>query len=126
MPEKLQYFGVWSLLVQNENPMILLLYCSTKSTWLLTFQQCSVYSSCEVGKLRCFSWIKERFGGPGVQFCVIGDGPEECEAAQFMKWPFIRINLRPNGTHRFPGLTTEAISRRISTFYGIDAKNSDL
>ncbi|KAK8505668.1 hypothetical protein V6N13_073356 [Hibiscus sabdariffa] len=36
-------------------------------------------------------WIKERF-------CAIGDGWEECEAAQAMNWPFIKVDLRPNSS----------------------------
>lgn len=74
----------------------------------------NVYCSSEVGKLQCFSWIKERFGGPEVKFCVIGDGPEECEASQIMRWPFIRISLGPDGSHRFPGLTLETFNHAIN------------
>ncbi|KAF5735079.1 hypothetical protein HS088_TW15G00578 [Tripterygium wilfordii] len=37
----------------------------------------NVYSSWEVGKLKCFQIIKERFSSPNVRFCVIGDGWEE-------------------------------------------------
>ncbi|KAL6008492.1 hypothetical protein ACLOJK_034004 [Asimina triloba] len=76
-------------------------------------------SSLEVGKLQCFSWIKERFNGPGVQFCVIGDGMEECEAAHTMRWPFIRIALPPNGFHRFPGLTTKMVDHYIDVIYDV-------
>ncbi|KAJ1257581.1 hypothetical protein BS78_10G007200 [Paspalum vaginatum] len=64
----------------------------------------SVYSSLKVGKLQCFKWIKERFDNPNVRFCAIGDGREECPAAQAMKWPFIKIELPPDAPHRFPGL----------------------
>nr|CAD1831055.1 unnamed protein product [Ananas comosus var. bracteatus] len=54
-----------------------------------------VYSSWEVGKLQCFRWIKARFDGPKVRFCVIGDGLEECEAARLMNWPFVKVDFRP-------------------------------
>ncbi|XP_034711852.1 eyes absent homolog isoform X2 [Vitis riparia] len=86
----------------------------------------SVYSSWEVGKLQCFSWIKERFSGPNVRFCVIGDGWEECEAAQTMRWPFVKIDLRPGSSHRFPGLTLRTVGHYFSIVYGIpDAENDD-
>ncbi|CAL9769805.1 unnamed protein product [Musa acuminata subsp. burmannicoides] len=78
----------------------------------------NVYSSWEVGKLRCFSWIKERFGGPNVRFCVIGDGTEECEAAQAMRWPFIKIDLRPSSSCRFPGLTMKVVQSYTDVMYG--------
>lgn len=78
----------------------------------------NVYSSWEVGKLQCFSWIKERFSGPNVQYCVIGDGWEECEAAQAMKWPFVQIDLQPNSPHRFPGLTLRTLGHYFSVVYG--------
>ncbi|RVW49963.1 hypothetical protein CK203_017190 [Vitis vinifera] len=85
-----------------------------------------VYSSWEVGKLQCFSWIKERFSGPNVRFCVIGDGWEECEAAQTMRWPFVKIDLRPGSSHRFPGLTLRTVGHYFSIVYGIpDAENDD-
>ena len=87
---------------------------------------CSVYSSWEVGKLQCFSWIKERFSSPNVRFCVIGDGWEECEAAQTMRWPFVKIDLRPGSSHRFPGLTLRTVGHYFSIVYGIpDAENDD-
>ncbi|MCD7448139.1 hypothetical protein HAX54_038695 [Datura stramonium] len=78
----------------------------------------SVYSSWEVGKLQCFSWIKERFSGPNVQFCVIGDGWEECEAAESMRWPFVKIDPRPSSFHRFPGLTPKDLGHYFSVVYG--------
>ncbi|WOL13230.1 hypothetical protein Cni_G21999 [Canna indica] len=78
----------------------------------------NVYSSWEVGKFQCFSWIKERFGGPDVRFCAIGDGIEECEAAEAMTWPFIKIDLRPTSQHRFPGLTMDMIRSYINVIYG--------
>ncbi|GJN14192.1 hypothetical protein PR202_gb00983 [Eleusine coracana subsp. coracana] len=77
----------------------------------------NVYSSWEVGKLQCFRWIKERFDGPNIQFCVIGDGPEECSAAQVMKWPFIKIEFRPDGLHRFPGLDMPTIQNYLDAIY---------
>ncbi|XP_072977905.1 protein phosphatase EYA [Typha angustifolia] len=78
----------------------------------------NVYSSWEVGKLQCFNWIKKRFTGPNVQFCVIGDGLEECAAAEAMRWPLVKIDMRPNGPHRFPGLTLGTIQSYIDVIYG--------
>eukprot|EP00262_Sarcandra_glabra_P010894 TRINITY_DN2650_c0_g1_i1.p1 TRINITY_DN2650_c0_g1~~TRINITY_DN2650_c0_g1_i1.p1 ORF type:complete len:322 (-),score=49.69 TRINITY_DN2650_c0_g1_i1:78-1043(-) len=86
----------------------------------------NVYSSWEVGKHQCFSWIKDRYGSPGVRFCVIGDGWEECEAAQRMRWPFIRIDPQSNNSHRFPGLTMKTVNHYIDVVYGIpETKNDD-
>lgn len=81
----------------------------------------NVYSSWEVGKLQCFEWIKARFNGPNVRFCIIGDGWEEGEAAQLMQWPFIKIDMRPGSSHRFPGLTLKTVGFYFSVVYG----NSD-
>ncbi|KHN45972.1 Eyes absent like 4 [Glycine soja] len=78
----------------------------------------NVYSSWEVGKIQCFRWIKERFNHPNVRFCVIGDGWEECEAAEIMRWPFVKIDPRPGKLHRFPGLTLTTISHYFSVVYG--------
>ncbi|KAK1285668.1 hypothetical protein QJS10_CPB20g01280 [Acorus calamus] len=90
------------------------------------FSYKQVYSSWEVGKLQCFTWIKARFGGPSVRFCVIGDGFEECEAAERMRWPFIQIDLQPNGPHRFPGLTMDLMGHYINVVYDTsDAKKDD-
>lgn len=85
-----------------------------------------VFSSWDVGKTQCFSWIRDRFGGPNVQFCVIGDGIEECEGAEAMKWPFIQIDPKPSGFHRFPGLTQKTIGHYLSVVYGsqTDAETS--
>ncbi|KAM7493965.1 hypothetical protein LguiB_028574 [Lonicera macranthoides] len=84
----------------------------------------NVYSSWEVGKPQCFSYIKERFTGPNVRFCVIGDGWEECEAAQTMKWPFVQIDPRPAGPHRFPGLTLKTLGHYFAVVYGnVDEEN---
>lgn len=77
----------------------------------------NVFSSWDVGKLQCFKWIRERFSSPNVQFCVIGDGWEECEAAEAMKWPFVKIEPRPDGYHRFPGLTLRDLDPYISVIY---------
>ncbi|KAH7687341.1 Protein-tyrosine-phosphatase protein [Dioscorea alata] len=87
------------------------------------FSYDNVYSSWDVGKLQCFSWIKERFSGQAVRFCVIGDGMEECMAAQRMSWPFIQIDFRPGGVHRFPGLTLRMVEHYIDVIYG--PSNSD-
>ncbi|XP_057510270.1 eyes absent homolog isoform X2 [Actinidia eriantha] len=91
---------------------------------LITYE--NVYSSWEVGKLQCFSWIRERFSGPNVQFCVIGDGWEECDAAQAMRWPFVKIDVQPSSSHRFPGLTLTTLGHYFSVVYGnSDARNDD-
>ncbi|XP_004300253.1 PREDICTED: eyes absent homolog 3 [Fragaria vesca subsp. vesca] len=81
----------------------------------------NVYSSWEVGKLQCFQWIKARFNDPKVRFCVIGDGWEEGEAAQLMQWPFIKIDMQPGSSHRFPGLTLRTVGFYFAVVYG----NSD-
>lgn len=86
----------------------------------------SVYSSWEVGKLQCFSWIKERFNGPNVQFCVIGDGWEECEAAESMRWPFVKIDPQPSCYHRFPGLTPKDLGHYFSVVYGDSDEKDNL
>lgn len=78
----------------------------------------NVYSSWEVGKLQCFQQIKVRFNHPNVRFCVIGDGWEECEAAQAMQWPLVKIDMRPGGSHRFPGLTSRTLGFYFSVVYG--------
>ncbi|XVF13601.1 hypothetical protein REPUB_Repub08aG0221700 [Reevesia pubescens] len=85
----------------------------------------NVYSSWDVGKLQCFQWIKERFNNRNVRFCAIGDGWEECEAAQAMKWPFIKIDLRPSSSHRFPGLTLKTIRLYFSIVYGSPDSEND-
>ncbi|CAI8609440.1 unnamed protein product [Vicia faba] len=77
----------------------------------------NVYSSWDVGKTQCFRWIKERFNHPNVRFCVIGDGWEECEAAEIMRWPFIKIDPRPGKPHRFPGLTSKTVGHYFSVVY---------
>lgn len=84
----------------------------------------NVYSSLDVGKLQCFTWIKERFGGPNVQFCVIGDGWEECEASQSMRWPFVQIDPQPSSLHRFPGLNSGELRHYFSIVYGDDEEDS--
>ena len=53
-----------------------------------------------------------------VSFCVIGDGWEECEAAEIMRWPFVKIDPRPGKLHRVPGLTLTSISHYFSVVYG--------
>lgn len=85
----------------------------------------NVYSSWDVGKIRCFSWIKERFSGPNVQFCVIGDGWEECEAAEMLRWPFVKIDPKPEGFHRFPGLTLKTVGHYLSVVYDRPDAESD-
>ncbi|EPS73027.1 hypothetical protein M569_01732 [Genlisea aurea] len=83
----------------------------------------NVYSSLEVGKLQCFSWIKERFSGRDARFCVVGDGWEECEGAESMKWPFVRIDIRPGSVCRFPGLTCEDLRHYFNVVYGTEEGN---
>ncbi|KAJ9152591.1 hypothetical protein P3X46_026145 [Hevea brasiliensis] len=78
----------------------------------------NVYSSWEVGKLQCFQWIKDRFNSPNFHFCVIGDGYEECEAAQVMRWPFVKIDPCPGSGHRFPGLTLRTVGYYFDVVYG--------
>lgn len=85
----------------------------------------NVYSSWEVGKLQCFQWIKKRFDKSNVRFCVIGDGWEECEAAQSMKWPFVKIDLQPRSPHRFPGLSLKTLGSYLSVIYGNSDSSSD-
>lgn len=85
----------------------------------------NVYSSWEVGKLQCFKWIKERFNETNVRFCVIGDGWEECEAAQSLKWPFVKIELQPGSPHRFPGLSLKTLGFYFSVIYGNSDSSSD-
>ncbi|XP_039842054.1 eyes absent homolog isoform X1 [Panicum virgatum] len=83
----------------------------------------NVYSSWEVGKLQCFKWIKERFDGPNVRFCAIGDGHEECSAAQVMKWPFIKIEFQPDAPHRFPGLDMPTVQTYMDVIYESSSKD---
>ncbi|KAK1379121.1 Protein-tyrosine-phosphatase [Heracleum sosnowskyi] len=85
----------------------------------------NVYSSWEVGKLQCFTWIKERFSGQNIQFCVIGDGWEECEAAQSMKWPFVQVDPRPGSPHRFPGLNVSTLGNYLAVIYDQTNKETD-
>lgn len=89
------------------------------------FTKLPVYSSWEVGKLQCFSLIKERFNGPNVKFCVIGDGWEECEAAETMRWPFVKVDPGPTSYHRFPGLTLRDLDLYFSVVYGDAVKKDD-
>ncbi|PWA81007.1 EYA-like protein [Artemisia annua] len=90
------------------------------------FSYDNVYSSWEVGKYQCFSLIKERFNGPNVQFCAIGDGWEECEASENMQWPFVQMDPGPVTTsQRFPGLNLETLGHYISVVYGGDSDDED-
>lgn len=104
------------LIGQNTNPRILETYI---------YVILSVYSSWEVGKLQCFTWIKERFSGQNIQFCVIGDGWEECEAAQSMKWPFVQVDPRPGSSHRFPGLNVSTLGHYLAVIYDQTKKETD-
>ncbi|CAN8287474.1 unnamed protein product [Cochlearia groenlandica] len=78
----------------------------------------NVYSSIDVGKLQCFKWIKERFNHPKLRFCAIGDGWEECAAAQAMQWPFVKIDLQPDSSYKFPGVTPKTVSYYFDAVYG--------
>ena len=76
--------------------------------------------------MQCFQWIKERFDKPNVRFCAIGNGWEECEAAQSLKWPFVKIDLQPGSLHRFPGLSLKTIGFYFSVIYGnCDSSNDE-
>ncbi|KAH7300508.1 hypothetical protein KP509_24G065900 [Ceratopteris richardii] len=80
-----------------------------------------VYSSTEVGKLKCFQWIRERFGTSSqTKFCAIGDGLDECDAAEVLKWPFIKVDPHPYGDVRLPALSVPMINNYISVVYGAD------
>jgi eyes absent homolog 1 len=76
-----------------------------------------------VGKLQCFTWIKDQYDSPQTRFCVIGDGIEECNAAQSLKWPFIKVDFRPGNPNRFPGIDKGTLGSYISVMYG--ASQSD-
>lgn len=79
----------------------------------------NVYSAWDVGKVQCFTWIRERFNGQNVQFCVIGDGMEECGAAEAMGWPFVKVDPSCSTKyHRFPGLTSEDLDLYLAVVYG--------
>lgn len=80
----------------------------------------NVYSSTEVGKLQCFKWIQQRFDNARVKFCVIGDGLDECEAAQALKWPFVKIDTPPYGHLRLPALSVQIIDNYMRVIYGDD------
>lgn len=105
-------------------PLHLHFYVEANLHHKLFFPLCSVYSSIDVGKLQCFKWIKERFNQPNFRFCAIGDGWEECAAAQAMQWPFVKIDLQPDSSHRFPGVTPKTVSYYFAAVYGnSDAEN---
>lgn len=78
-----------------------------------------------MGKPQCFKWIKERFCDRNVQFCVIGDGWEECEAAQLMRWPFVQIGMQPGSCYRFPGLTLRTLGYYFAVVYGNPGSKND-
>ncbi|KAJ7548477.1 hypothetical protein O6H91_07G013800 [Diphasiastrum complanatum] len=78
----------------------------------------NVYSSREAGKLQCFRWIKERFEAPNVRFCAIGDGLDECEAAETLTWPFVKVDLRPDSPHCLLKVTAAVVKQYISVVYG--------
>lgn len=80
----------------------------------------AVYSSTEVGKLQCFKWIQQRFDNARVKFCVIGDGLDECEAAQALNWPFVKIDTPPYGHLRLPALSVQIIDNYMRVIYGDD------
>ncbi|KAJ3672617.1 hypothetical protein LUZ60_007338 [Juncus effusus] len=85
----------------------------------------NIYSSWEVGKLQCFRWIRDRFDGPNTRFCVIGDGPEECNAAINMNWPFVKIDFKPGNANRFPGLSLDGLQSYISVMYDVEEEEEE-
>lgn len=84
----------------------------------------NVYSSTEVGKLQCFTWIRQRFDNPRVKFCVIGDGIDECDAAQALGWPFVKVDTMPHGHLRLPSLSVPIIENYMRVIYGDDGADS--
>lgn len=88
------------------------------------FSHENVYSSTEVGKLECFKWIRQRFNYPRMKFCVIGDGIDECEAAQALQWPFVKIDTPPYGHLRLPALSVGIIDSYMKVVYGDDESPS--
>ncbi|CAK9207324.1 unnamed protein product [Sphagnum jensenii] len=93
------------------------------------FHPLNIYSSREVGKLQCFRWIYERFSmvTPPLKFCAIGDGIDECEAAQILEWPFVRISTAPSGAQtqdafRLPLLSMEILDHHVTNCYGLTNK----
>lgn len=96
---------------------------SYRQRWgLNSFVSCeiAVYSSREVGKLQCFYWIRERVQGLPVRFCVVGDGIDECEAAQWLAWPFVKINIGPDADNRLPIMSMEILEQNMRTIYKLD------
>lgn len=85
----------------------------------------NVYSSSEVGKLQCFDWIRQRFSNPDVKFCVIGDDLDECEAAQALRWPFLKVDIKPDGIHRLTELSVPIIKSYMRVIYGDDVDEPD-
>jgi EYA(Eyes Absent) family protein len=85
----------------------------------------NIYSSWEVGKMQCFTWIKDQYNSPQTCFCVIGDGWEECKAAQSLKWPFIKVDYRPGNPNRFPGLNKGTLRSYISVMYGTSQSDEE-
>lgn len=84
------------------------------------FHHLNIYSSREVGKLQCFYWIRERVQGLPVRFCVVGDGIDECEAAQWLAWPFVKINIGPDADNRLPIMSMEILEQNMRTIYKLD------
>jgi len=93
------------------------------------FHPLNIYSSREVGKLQCFRWIYERFSmvTPPFKFCAIGDGIDECEAAQILEWPFVRVSTAPSGAQiqdafRLPLLSMDILHHYVTNRYGLTNK----
>lgn len=59
-----------------------------------------------------------------LRFCVIGDGIDECEAAQDLSWPFVRIDIGPYAVHRIPIVTMDIVDYYMNTIYD-PSKNSE-
>lgn len=56
---------------------------------------------------------------------MIGNGLEECEAAEAMNWPFVEVDMQPTGNHRFPGLSIRTIKLHIEVAYGVPKSEND-
>lgn len=43
-----------------------------------------------------------------------------------MQWPFVKIDLQPGSSHRFPGLTVRTVGYYFNAVYGSpDAENDE-
>ena len=97
--------------------LLFLLEVVTYGDVILCLFVIAVYSSREVGKLQCFHWIRERVQGLPLRFCVIGDGVDECEAANGLSWPFLKIHIGPNAVYQLPTVSMEIIDHHMKIVY---------